>query len=55
MDVLECLVMRGRPIAVRLDQLPQMESQIAAAKAWKDRTARTFVKKGSMRPLIEVR
>ena len=31
-----------------------MESQIAAARAWKDRTSRTFVKKGSTRPLIEV-
>lgn len=54
LDVLECLVNRGRPIPVRLDQLPQMESQIAAAKAWKDRTARTFIKKGSSRPLLEL-
>eukprot|EP00794_Sanderia_malayensis_P006077 gene6077-6780_t len=54
LDVLECLVIRGRPISVRLDQLPQMESQIAAAKAWKERTSRTFVKKGSSRSLIEI-
>jgi len=53
-DILEALVMRGRPIPVRLEQLPQMESQVAAARAWKDRTARTFLKKGSSKQLIEI-
>jgi len=54
LDVLETLVARGRPIPIRLEQFPQMESQIAAARAWKDRAARTFVKKGCSQPLIEL-
>lgn len=55
LDVLESLVMRGRPIPVRLEQLPQMESQVAAARAWRDRAARTFLKKNSTASLLEVR
>ena len=54
LDALETLVVLGRPIPVQLDQLPQMESQVAAARAWKDRVARTFIKKGCSQPLIEV-
>ena len=54
LDVLEELVTRGRPLPVRLDLLPQMESQVAAARAWKDRTSKIFVKKGSTLPLFEV-
>ena len=46
--------MRGRPIPVRLEQLPQMESQVAAARAWRDRAARTFLKKNSSATLLEV-
>ena len=46
--------MRGRPIPVRLEQLPQMESQVAAARAWRDRAARTFLKKNSTATLLEV-
>lgn len=45
--------MRGRPIPVRLEQLPQMESQVAAARAWRDRAARTFLKKNSTATLLE--
>jgi hypothetical protein len=52
--VLEALVMRGRPIPVRLEQLPQMESQVAAAIAWRDRTGRTFLKKNTSSTLLEV-
>ncbi|XP_015761819.1 PREDICTED: LOW QUALITY PROTEIN: lysine-specific demethylase 5A-like [Acropora digitifera] len=54
LDVLESLVMRGRPIPVRLEQLPQMESQVAAARAWRDRAARTFLKKNSTASLLEI-
>lgn len=54
MDVLESLVTKGRPIPVRLDQLPQLESQVAAAKSWRERTARTFLKKNSIYSLVEV-
>ena len=53
-DILEFLVRLGRPIPVRLDQLPQMESQVNAARAWKERTTRTFTKKGSSKKLIDV-
>ena len=55
LDVLETLVNKGRPIPVRLDQLPQVESQVAAAKSWRERTARTFLKKNSTYTLLEVR
>lgn len=54
LEVLEALVMRGRPIPVRLEQLPQMESQVAAARAWRDRAARTFLRKNSTATLLEV-
>lgn len=53
-EVLENLVTKGRPIPVRLDQLPQLESQVAAAKSWRERTARTFLKKNSVYSLVEV-
>ncbi len=54
LDVLENMVNKGRPIPVRLDQLPQVESQVAAAKSWRERTARTFLKKNSTYSLVEV-
>ncbi|CAE1156303.1 KDM5 [Acanthosepion pharaonis] len=54
LDVLENLVNKGRPIPVRLDLLPQVESQVAAAKSWRERTARTFLKKNSTYTLLEV-
>ncbi|XP_077540973.1 lysine demethylase 5 isoform X6 [Haemaphysalis longicornis] len=54
LESLEQLVQRGRPIPLRLEQLPQLESQVAAAKAWKERTARTFLKKNSAYSLLEV-
>ena len=54
LDVLEGLVNKGRPIPVRLEQLPQVESQVSAAKSWRERTARTFLKKNSTYTLLEV-
>eukprot|EP00106_Octopus_bimaculoides_P001838 XP_014769280.1 PREDICTED: lysine-specific demethylase 5A-like [Octopus bimaculoides] len=54
LDVLDNLVNKGRPIPVRLDQLPQVESQVAAAKSWRERTARTFLKKNSTYTLLDV-
>lgn len=53
-ETLEVLVNKGRPIPVRLDQLPQIESQLTAAKSWKERTARTFLKKNTSFNLVEV-
>ncbi|XP_067685038.1 lysine-specific demethylase 5A-like isoform X3 [Haliotis asinina] len=54
LDILENFVNKGRPIPVRLDSLPQVESQVAAAKSWRERTARTFLKKNSTYSLLEV-
>ncbi|XP_030643619.1 lysine-specific demethylase 5A isoform X2 [Chanos chanos] len=51
---LETLLARGRSIPVRLDQLPQVESQVASARAWRERTARTFLKKNSTYTLLQV-
>ncbi|XP_078076448.1 lysine-specific demethylase 5A isoform X2 [Mustelus asterias] len=54
LDQLESLLARGRPIPVRLDPLPQVESQVTAARAWRERTARTFLKKNSTYTLLQV-
>uniref|UniRef100_A0A8C2YGW4 Lysine-specific demethylase 5A n=1 Tax=Coturnix japonica TaxID=93934 RepID=A0A8C2YGW4_COTJA len=51
---LESLSAKGRPIPVRLDALPQLESQVAAARAWRERTGRTFLKKNSSYSLLQV-
>ena len=45
---------KGRPIAVRLEQLDVIESQVTAAKSWRERTARTFLKKNSTLSLVDV-
>uniref|UniRef100_A0AAR2LDF5 [histone H3]-trimethyl-L-lysine(4) demethylase n=1 Tax=Pygocentrus nattereri TaxID=42514 RepID=A0AAR2LDF5_PYGNA len=55
LDQLEALLARGRSIPVRLDPLPQVESQVASARAWRERTARTFLKKNSTYTLLQVR
>jgi len=54
LEQLESLLARGRSIPVRLDPLAQVESQVAAARAWRDRTARTFLKKNSTYTLLQV-
>uniref|UniRef100_A0AAX7U8V7 [histone H3]-trimethyl-L-lysine(4) demethylase n=1 Tax=Astatotilapia calliptera TaxID=8154 RepID=A0AAX7U8V7_ASTCA len=54
LDQLESLLARGRSIPVRLDPLAQVESQVAAARAWRERTARTFLKKNSTYTLLQV-
>ena len=46
---------RGVHIPVRLEKLPQLEGQVAAAKSWRERTARTFLKKNSTYTLVEVK
>jgi hypothetical protein len=55
LEQLESLSAKGRPIPVRLDALPQVESQVAAARAWRERTGRTFLKKNSSHTLLQVR
>lgn len=54
LEQLESLLARGRSIPVRLDPLAQVESQVAAARAWRERTARTFLKKNSTYTLLQV-
>lgn len=54
LEQLESLSAKGRPIPVRLDALPQLESQVAAARAWRERTGRTFLKKNSSYSLLQV-
>lgn len=54
LEQLESLLARGRSIPVRLDPLAQVESQVAAARAWRERTARTFLKKNSTYTLFQV-
>uniref|UniRef100_A0A674MQI8 [histone H3]-trimethyl-L-lysine(4) demethylase n=1 Tax=Takifugu rubripes TaxID=31033 RepID=A0A674MQI8_TAKRU len=48
------LLARGRSIPVRLDPLAHVESQVAAARAWRERTGRTFLKKNSTYTLLQV-
>uniref|UniRef100_A0A8D2PL72 Lysine-specific demethylase 5A n=1 Tax=Zosterops lateralis melanops TaxID=1220523 RepID=A0A8D2PL72_ZOSLA len=54
LEQLESLSAKGRPIPVRLEALPQLESQVAAARAWRERTGRTFLKKNSSYSLLQV-
>lgn len=54
LEQLESLLARGRSIPIRLDPLPQVESQVASARAWRERTARTFLKKNSTYTLLQV-
>lgn len=53
-DTLKELLSSSRPLPVRLDHLPQIESRYSAAKAWVDRAGRTFLKKNSPCSLLEV-
>ncbi|GLH14974.1 Lysine-specific demethylase lid [Gryllus bimaculatus] len=52
-DTLEDLVSRGRSISVLLDSLPQLEQQLHGAQMWKERTARTFLRKNSHYTLMD--
>ncbi|XP_073805140.1 lysine-specific demethylase 5A isoform X1 [Danio rerio] len=54
LEQLEGLLARGRSIPVRLEALPQVESQVGSARAWRERTARTFLKKNSTYTLLQV-
>ncbi|GFS49370.1 hypothetical protein NPIL_411092 [Nephila pilipes] len=54
LEVLEQLVWKGRPVPIRLEQLSQIETQVEAARQWKERTARIFLKKNSSFSLLEV-
>lgn len=53
LDILEKLVNQGRGIPLDLEQLPVIEQQVSAAKAWRDRTSRTFLRKNSLYTLMQ--
>lgn len=53
LDILEKLVNQGRGIPLDLEQLPVLEQQVTAAKAWRDRTSRTFLRKNSLYTLMQ--
>lgn len=53
-DVLETLVQRGRPLPVKLDCLSNLETQVAAGRAWRERASRVFLKKNSSNTLLDV-
>lgn len=53
LDILEKLVGQGRSIPLDLEQLPVLEQQATAAKAWRDRTSRTFLRKNSLYTLMQ--
>ena len=52
-DILETLVTRGRPLPIKLDHLSNLETQVAAGRAWRERSARVFMKKNSNMSLLD--
>ncbi|KAM4696546.1 lysine-specific demethylase 5C-like isoform 2-T2 [Rhinophrynus dorsalis] len=54
LDDLEGLVAVGRDLPVKMEELHQLEVQVAAAHSWRDKAAKTFLKKGSCYTLLEV-
>ncbi|KAG7252973.1 hypothetical protein CRUP_013487, partial [Coryphaenoides rupestris] len=54
LEQLESLLARGRSIPVRLEPFGQVEAQVGSARAWRERTARTFLKKNSTYNLLQV-
>jgi len=51
---LETLVGRGRPLPVKLEHLSNFETQVASGRAWRERTARVFLKKNANLALLDV-
>ncbi|KAG5307579.1 KDM5A demethylase, partial [Pseudoatta argentina] len=52
-DTLDDLLRKGRNIPLHLNDLPTLESTLLEAKTWKERTARTFLRKNSHYTLME--
>ena len=53
-ESLESLLSKAKPIAIKLDSLDELDNQIAAGHAWRERTTKTFLRKNSYYSLIEV-
>uniref|UniRef100_A0A8C6VW27 [histone H3]-trimethyl-L-lysine(4) demethylase n=1 Tax=Nothobranchius furzeri TaxID=105023 RepID=A0A8C6VW27_NOTFU len=54
LDDLEGLVAIGRDLPVFMEELRQLELQVASAHAWRDKATKTFLKKNSQHSLLEV-
>uniref|UniRef100_A0A4W3GEU4 Lysine-specific demethylase 5C-like n=1 Tax=Callorhinchus milii TaxID=7868 RepID=A0A4W3GEU4_CALMI len=54
LDDLEGLVAVGRDLPVRVQQLSQLETQVATAHSWRDKASKTFLKRNSSYTLLEV-
>ncbi|KYN08295.1 PREDICTED: lysine-specific demethylase lid [Cyphomyrmex costatus] len=52
-DTLDDLLRKGKNIPLHLNDLPTLESTLLQAKTWKERTARTFLRKNSHYTLME--
>lgn len=55
LDDLEGLVAIGRDLPVCMEELRQLELQVASAHSWRDKASKTFLKKSSQHSLLEVR
>ena len=55
LETLEALVAKGRPLPIKLEPtLTNLETQVASCRAWRERTARVFLKKNSSLTLLDV-
>uniref|UniRef100_A0A3Q2Q258 [histone H3]-trimethyl-L-lysine(4) demethylase n=1 Tax=Fundulus heteroclitus TaxID=8078 RepID=A0A3Q2Q258_FUNHE len=54
LDDLEGLVAIGRDLPVLMEELRQLELQVASAHSWRDKATKTFLKKSSQHTLLEV-
>ncbi|XP_061702363.1 lysine-specific demethylase 5C isoform X1 [Syngnathoides biaculeatus] len=54
LDDLEGLVAVGRDLPVVMEELRQLEVQVASAHSWRDKASKTFLKKTSQHSLLEV-
>lgn len=53
-DTLDDMIRKGKIIPLQLDGLAQLETTLSQAKAWKEKTAKTFLRKNSRYTLMEV-
>ncbi|KAI4904891.1 hypothetical protein NFI96_011591 [Prochilodus magdalenae] len=54
LDDLEGLVAIGRDLPVRMEELRQLELQVASAHSWRDKASKTFLKKSTQHSLLKV-
>ena len=53
-EVLELLCSQGNALPVKMEQLPNLELNLDMAKAWIERTNKTFMKKNTPYSLLQV-